>query len=266
MPLTLFLDTHMASAVRECLKSLKVPTGGEIQEAASKRASVARSLQRAIEKKKNLLGFEKSAASLLEEKIAELRKDCVRLEKLAKFGTMAFFDLRFLKLRDQRGMPQLAFFGLGSPKCEFVVVRRCRSTRMYDPNIREGYYTLTGKSTCHSFIKPNLPKSIRACYTDILERMVKNAKKQKGVARVVAEATGILPEGVRDKIKERSKLFKSMFIIAEPNGWNSGKARPASFSPVARDAILVGFDGEGLRVIDSFTLVPVDQYLNDGTS
>lgn len=251
------------NAVRDCMKRAKAPRKDEVEQLAEKKAAVDRALEQALERKKNLFGFEKGVAVVIAKKADELRKESVRLAKLSQFGSFSMLDLEPFAWRNKQGLPMLVMLSLDSPVCE-LSVSRSREYRGY----RDDYWPSTRRASSDSDYAykrrctPNFPASVRQCYMDVLTMLMAIAKKEKRTVSRRVEFTGMIPEPTRGKLSQVKRIFKKFFIITEVREWNVGVKREKLTPQQMQDAMLVGYDGENFWIVDFFTAVAIENFFS----
>lgn len=208
----------------------------------------SQSVQTEIEVIKNLLtdllGVENEARREFESRInrlKELESDFSnkndQLKKLNKIVDVYHrLSLEPLKWRDAIGFPKLVVFSLTSPIWRLAV-------------------TIDGKFS----VEPSLPENISKQYDDVLQLLGKRRSNGKEL-ELTCRFKGLIPNEIRDKIKEARELFSGqIFIIAEP-----GSLTLKEFTPLPKgDPLIVGYDHSvdpnGLWLIADFDTTSVEE-------
>jgi hypothetical protein len=142
------------------------------------------------------------------------------------------------QFRTAEGWPSIAIFNLHFPTFEIYVRTNAYGTR--------------------AEFRPLLPQQLQACFDDVVKRLRKHVikeQKPKGV-RLAAVFTGLIPPDVKVKILRAQRLFRQIFILAEPLNWSL-----EDVANLPRDPLVVGWDGTGLSLIAKFDTTPLEEAL-----
>jgi hypothetical protein len=142
------------------------------------------------------------------------------------------------QFRTKEGWPSIAVFSLHFPTFEIYVRKNAYGTQ---PEFR-----------------PLLPWQLQECFDDVVERLRKHVireRKPRGV-RLAAKFTGLIPADVKVKILKAQRLFRDIFILAEPLQWSL-----EDVAKLPRDPLVVGWDGTGLSLIAKFDTTPLEEAL-----
>jgi hypothetical protein len=112
--------------------------------------------------------------------------------------------------------------------------------------------------THDAWLWPILPKEMASCYEDVIEtlREKKRVMGSKKGLEWKASYRGVIPDEVKGKIKQARRIFKQVFIVAEPEKWSLEKV---TYPP--GDPLVVGWDGKLLWLVDSFDTTPLEEYV-----
>jgi len=186
-------------------------------------------------------------------------------------------SLEVLKWRDKQGYPKLAIFSLGSDtfriSADYAIY--CPGDKEWQFNFLEGY-----------------PAPIIAQYKDLQNVFVQEFQKNAGKGRdrvrewnrvLKASFTGVIPQPIRDKIKEIEPIFSEqkvrteiewygflgfrsrevsvpyttgphIFLIAEVSQWSTE-------TKIKKDPLVVGYKAGKLWLISSFDETPLEAYV-----
>jgi hypothetical protein len=142
------------------------------------------------------------------------------------------------QFRTKEGWPSIAIFSLNFPTFEIYVRKNAYGTQ---PNFT-----------------PVLPWQLQQCFDDVVERLRKHVireQKPRGV-RLAARFSGLIPADVKVKILKARRLFREIFILAEPLNWSL-----EDVAKLPRDPLVVGWDGTGLSLIAKFDTTPLEEAL-----
>lgn len=145
----------------------------------------------------NLLGIEKEAKKDVEKLISDITFKISHCKSIAEGNSFMMLSLDPLKWRHENGNPKLAIFSLDSPKF---------SLASSHDSWGGSYRTETS---------PKLPKEVKDCYSDVFKML----KKYNIKSSITATFNGIIPDNIKEKIKEVKGMFDQLFIIAEPTGF-----------------------------------------------
>jgi len=200
-----------------------------------------------------LLGIEVDAKPALVAKKRELvtkHEHAALMAKAPKSG-YPLLSLEPFSWRDKDGWPRLVFFGLDSP--DFAMGFRKSLEYRRDDWGGESAYTVA-----RPIISPELPKALSACYSDVIARLRKRCARNHSI-RLRARYAGVIPTEAKKKIEKARKVFKKVFIVAEPKGFSLETKKIAVPLPV--DPLIVGWDGNFLWLVGSFDTTPVEEYV-----
>lgn len=207
-----------------------------------------------------LLTVETAARNEANKQVFALEKerDTLRDSPEAAALVQAFpeFSLEPFRWRDDDGFPRLAAFSLDGAEFKIAV-----KAPMYS-ELRISNYEVA--------IAPMLPADIVATYCDVVGAIIgthltrrKQIKEEADGGNktlfISAAWSGVIPVEVRSRIAAFSRRFKSVLMVAEVEGWKYGEI--AEPKPV--DPLIVGWDGEKLRLIASFDQTTVEAAARD---
>lgn len=93
---------------------------------------------------------------------------------------------------------------------------------------------------------------------------IEDSKGRSGIVKFswTALFSGCIPSATRKRIAEVRKSGQfggKIYLVAEAHEWTEG----CSVTITEKDPLVVGFDGYGHWLIDSFDTTPVEQYIAD---
>jgi hypothetical protein len=196
-----------------------------------------------------LLGIEAGAEERLKEQLRTLQRErqaLVGVEALAKRYRRLSLDP--LTWRDKAGMPQLVVFDLKTPRFELACTGSHR------------YYGYGGSRLQYSTrITPKLPRSVAACYADVLGLLKAEARAQRKTIRLTCQFGGLIPIEVKEAIAEARDVFgRDLYLIAEPVGFDR-KVTAIKQARIDPDPIVVGYRDGAFWVIATFDLTPLEE-------
>jgi len=143
------------------------------------------------------------------------------------------------QFRTKEGWPSIAIFSLHFPTFEISVRKTAYGT--------------------HAEFTPYLPPQLQDCFDDVvahLRKHVMREQKRRAAVRLAARFTGLIPPDVKVKIIKARRLFRDIYILAEPLHWSL-----ENVAQLPRDPLVVGWDGVGLSLIAKFDTTPLEEAL-----
>lgn len=169
-------------------------------------------------------------------------------------------DLAPLRWRTKKGLPLLAIFSLTNGMFSLGVrTERWRYER-YDS------YGYSWRTSTKQVYTPSLPKPVKACFADVVGKILELAKQKKKTVLLSAEFSGVIPLEAKQKIAEARKKFADIFILAEVKDWKIEERKATTVKPkpapiVRGDPLVVGWDGKGFWLIMSFDTTSLERYV-----
>jgi hypothetical protein len=146
--------------------------------------------------------------------------------------------------RTPAGWPAIAIFNLDNPR--FAISLKPNS-------FQEGSIKFT----------PKLPPALTVCFNDVVDKLHTYIRRDflgeivnQTPIVLAAEYTGLIPLEIKEKIEKAQKVFRQIFILAEPIGWSLTKS-----AILPADPIVVGWDGKDLYFIAEYDTTPVEDAL-----
>lgn len=175
-----------------------------------------------------LLPIEADASVGIQAEINELERQ--RAMARAISGPYRKFRLaEALRWRRPDGNPKLVVFGMDHPEMQF-----------------EAFYSGDGWQRDYSVVRPNLPRVMEACYSDVRENLYLEARKRSAgkeiwekrcLMRLTAKFSGLIPGEFKDKIQTAKKDFDSqVYLVAEAPKWELNE----EVSIANRDPLVIG--------------------------
>lgn len=199
-------------------------------------------IQRVIQLRNGLYPVESDAVGTIDQILTSLAQRQQQLAAIVN-GEVAYpvFDPRPLSWRNKKGFPTLAPFSIYHPMLEFRVVGRRKSWDI----------AYTRETT------PDLPEPLICHYNDVFSTLEKVAKQRESTVKLNARFKGIIPTSVKDEIATAQEHLNYIYVIAEVDDWQVDVIA----IPQIRDPLVIGFDGANWRLIATFDLTPVENYI-----
>jgi len=186
-------------------------------------------------------------------------------ELVARYcGEYKRLDLTPLRWRTKKGLPLLAIFSLTNGV--FSLGARTERQRYERYDSYRNYWRTGTKTSTKQVHTPSLPKPVKACFDDVLAKILELAKQKKKTILLSAEFSGVIPLEAKQKIAETREKFKDIFILAEVKDWKIEERKATTVKPrpapiVQGDPLVVGWDGKGFWLITSFDTTSLERYI-----
>lgn len=221
----------MTVSVLERVKRMAIPVKPRHPEAEAQQIEVlAKQIKEGESLLESLWPIEEAAKRKVAEALAPLKKQWGELMRNA--SSYKRLSLEPLTWRDKNGWPNLAVFDLRYPK---VIVYHYANAVRFAGDGRYG----SGECTQRQL---HYPDAILKCYQDLGGKL--------GNRAVEMIFTGTIPMDVKLTIGAAKSMFDKIFIITEAKNWQVQMLDP--------DPLVVGWDGEGLWLIDAFDVTPLE--------
>jgi len=195
-----------------------------------------------------LLNVETTARNEANKQIAALEKERDTLrdspEAAALAKTFPELSLEPFRWRDADGFPRLAAFALDG--AEFTIT--VKAPVQYDMTIANYEVAARYCDIAGAIIETHLAR----------RKQSKDDSNSK-LLFISAAWSGVIPVCARARIAAFSRRFKSMLMIAEVEAWKYGEVA----EPKQVDPLIVGWDGETLRLIAAFDPTSVEAAARD---
>lgn len=221
-----------------------------------------------------LFAIEEKAKAEVDKQITDLKaRRHVVAGASAYSGKYLPISHEVLKWRDKLGLPKLVLFSLASPTFSITLERgrsahqqwvsrgvaspgslnqlNMNSLQNLDwqqmAQAQAGYYA---EKDC---VSPEYPAPLRALLNDVVNDLRGKSGRQGKYIRVAATFNGVIPASTRAKIAEAKKVFKAIFIMAEPDLSYEEVQLPIG------DPVVCGWDGQQLWFVDDFETTAVEE-------
>jgi len=185
-------------------------------------------------------------------------------ELVARYcGEYKRLDITPLLWRTKKGLPLLAIFSLTNGVFSLGACTVRRQCYWYDNYGDSHFYW---RASLKPMFTPSLPKPVKACFDDVIARILEIAKQKKKTILLSAEFSGVVPLETKQSIAEARKKFKNIFILAEVKDWKIEERKATTVKPkpapiVKGDPLVVGWDGKGFWLITSFNTTSLERYI-----
>lgn len=214
----------------------------DIENISSEHESTVEVLNRIDQLQSGLLPIERGLLPVIRSKKTEVARRVQQLKSFDKLNQYAMFSLEPLKWRNKQGFPRLAVFSLESPNFELSVIGRY------------GY----NRHLWNQKVNPKLPKDMKQCYNDVLNKLSEIAKQTKKTTRLRAQFAMLIPQAIKEEITRVRGEFKEMFVVAEVPRWDF---KQTAIPRPHKDPLVVGYDGSNYWLIAAFDPTSLEAYI-----